>query len=74
MILKICLIFILILIYYNFEKNFLLKTNVSDNIIINIFSQLNKNNLSYLINFFSKIINLIKINYEIYNKKILIII
>ena len=59
---------------FNSEKSVIFKTNISNYIIADILSQLNKKeNLHSIIFFFSKMF-LKKYNYEIYNKNLLIII
>ena len=59
---------------FNSEKPVIFKTNTSDYIITNVFSQLNeKGNFYLIIFFFSKMFSE-KYNYKIYDKELLIII
>ena len=59
---------------FNLKKPVTFETDVLDYITANVFSQLNeKRNLHSVIFFFNKM-SLKKCNYEIYNKKLLIII
>ena len=63
-----------ILIRFNFIKEIILKTNVFDKVFVEIMSQYDDNELLYSITFFFKKQTTQKINYEIYDKKLLIII
>ena len=60
--------------YYNSDHKIVIKINISDYVSENILSQYNENKILYLIIYFSKKYNSIKYNYEIYNKKLIIII
>lgn len=51
-----------------------MKTDFFDYICSRVFFQLSKDRLSYLVILFSKNLNLIEYNYEIYDKKLLAII
>jgi hypothetical protein len=68
--------FILVFILYYFDlfrKNFI-EINISDYISSGILSQKNNQDILYPIVFISKKNNLIKYNYKIYNKELLVII
>lgn len=49
-------------------------TDLSNYVSSRVFFQLGNNKLIHLINFFSKNLNLVKCNYEIYDKELLAII
>ena len=68
--------FIIVLIFIHFNLNFkcILETNLSDHAQENILLQYNKNNVLWLIIYFSQKLNMIKLNYKIYDKKLLAII
>ncbi|PYI11723.1 hypothetical protein BO78DRAFT_302875, partial [Aspergillus sclerotiicarbonarius CBS 121057] len=72
-VLKKILILIFILIYYNFIFFTHVKIDTINKVIIKIFLQL-VNRAWYLINYFFKIISSTEYNYNIYNKKLLVII
>ena len=63
-----------ILIYYKQDFKTIVKTDFSYYINSNVLSQLGENKLLYPIAFFSKNLNPIQYNYEIYDKKLLTII
>ena len=62
--------------YFNSNFKYIIKTYSSNYILGGVLSQYNNNSKLYLIAFFFKKKNLpfAKLNYEIYNKKLLIII
>lgn len=60
--------------YYKKGVKTIIKTNFSHYISSGVFFQLGNNRLLYFIAFFSKNFNLVKYNYEIYDKEILAII
>ena len=66
--------FDIVLIHYDFEKRFLVETNVSDFVSEGVFSQYDENDVFRSVAFFFKKHNSAKYNYEIYNKKLMIII
>ena len=68
------MIIILILKYFDFIKPIIFKINFLNYINNNILFQPNNNNFLYFIIFYNKNYNFIKCNYNIYNKKFLIII
>ena len=63
-----------ILCYYNSDHKIVIKTDVSDYVFEGILSQYNKDGVLHLIIYFLKKYNSAKCNYEIYNKKFMIII
>ena len=63
-----------ILVYFDFEKECILETDLSDNISAGILSQYGDDGLLYPMAFFSRKYLPQEINYEIYNKKLLAII
>ena len=64
------------LILANYKQNLkiIVETDLSDYVSSEVFFQLSKNRLLYLVAFFSKNLNLAEYNYEIYNKVLLPII
>jgi hypothetical protein len=62
-----------LLIHANLSKPFVLETDASNFAIGAMFSQLGKNNLLHVVNFYSCKFFPIKINYEIHNKELLAI-
>ena len=60
--------------YYKQYIKTIIKTDFSNYISSDIFFQLDKNRLICFIAFFSKNRNLVKYNYKIYNKELLLII
>ncbi len=64
----------LILVYYKQSLKTIVETDSSDYISSGIFSQLGEDGLLHLVAFFSKNLNLIECNYEIYDKELLAII
>ena len=63
-----------ILTHFDFIKKIILKTNVFDNVFVEIMSQYDDDELLHSIAFFFKKHTIQKINYEIYDKKLLTII
>ena len=63
-----------ILQHFDFSLEIMLKTNASDHVMKEIISQWNSDDMLHLIIFFNRKFNDVKFNYEIYNKKILVII
>ena len=59
---------------YNPEKEYIIKTDTSDYISANIFSQPNGKGLLYPIIFFLKKYSPAKYNYKIYDKELLIVV
>ena len=64
----------LILAHFNLNLEYVLKVDLSDHVQENVFSQYNKNDILQLIAYFSQKLNVIESNYEIYDKKLLVII
>ena len=60
--------------YYKQGLETIMKTDSSDYVNSEVFFQLGKERLLYLVLFFSKNLNLTECNYEIYNKELLAII
>ena len=65
---------VLILAHFNSDLECVLEANLSDHAQEDVLSQYDKNNVLYLIVFFSQKLNAVKSNYKIYDKKLLIII
>ena len=65
---------ILILVYFDSDLKCVLKADLSDHAQKNVLSQYDKNDMLYSVVFFSWKLNAAESNYEIYNKKLLIII
>ena len=65
---------VLILAYFDSDFKCILETDSSDHVQENVFSQYDKNNVLQLIAYFSQKLNVIELNYEIYDKKLLAII
>ena len=63
-----------ILAHFDFEKECILETDSSDNVFARILSQYGKDKLLHLVAFFSRKHSSQEINYEIYDKKLLVII
>lgn len=63
-----------VLVHFDFEKKCILETNLSDNVFVRVFFQYSDNRLLYLVAFFFCKHLPQKINYEIYDKKLLAII
>ena len=63
-----------ILAHYKQSFKTIVETDFSDYVNSRVFSQLGKNKLLYPIVFFSKNLNPVKCNYEIYDKELLAII
>ena len=63
-----------ILHYYNSDHKIVIETDISDYISKDILSQYNENEVLYSITYFSKKHNSAECNYEIYNKKFMIIV
>ena len=61
-------------IHFDFIKKIILKINVFDNVFVEIMSQYDDDELLHSIAFFFKKHTTQEINYEIYDKKLLIII
>ena len=72
--LKTFFIIIFILQYFDSSLEIILEINISNYIMKKIMFQWDLNDILYFIIFFNRKFNDIKLNYEIYNKKILIII
>ena len=72
--LKEVFIFDIIFHHYNLDYKIVIKTDVSDYVSEGILFQYNKNGVLYSIVYFLKKHNSIKCNYEIYNKKFMIIV
>ena len=66
----------MILIFAHFDSDLkcVLETDSSDYAQKNVLLQYNKNNMLCSIVFFSQKLNAVKLNYEIYDKKLLVII
>ena len=64
----------LILAYFNSDFECFFKADSSDHIQKDVLSQYNKNDILHSIAFFSWKLNAAELNYEIYNKKLLVII
>ena len=60
--------------YYKQGLKTIMKTDFSDYVSSGVFSQLEEDGLLYLIAFFSKNLNPVECNYEIYDKELLAII
>ena len=73
-ILKEAFIFNVILYHYNLDYKIVIKTDISDYMFKGILSQYNKDRVLYSVIYFLKKHNLVKCNYKIYNKKLIIII
>ena len=67
-------IIVFIFVHFDFNKKIWLKTNVFNYIIITILSQIKDDEIFKLITFLFKKMFLIEYNYDIYNKKLMIII
>jgi hypothetical protein len=67
-------ILVFILYYFDLFKEIFIETNISDYISSRILSQKDNQGILYPIVFISKKYNLVKYNYEIYNKELLVII
>ena len=65
---------VLIIVHYKQSLKTIVETNSSDYINNRVSTQLRENRSLHPIIFFSKNLNSIKYNYEIYNKKLLVII
>ena len=65
---------ILILAYFNLNLECILKADSSDHAQESVLSQYDKNNILWSITYFSWKLNVIKSNYEIYDKELLAII
>ena len=65
---------ILIFTYFNSNFECIFKTDLSDHAQENVFLQYDKNNILQSIMYFSQKLNVIESNYEIYDKKLLVII
>ena len=73
-ILKLTFIIVFILIHFDFDKKTWIEIDVSNYVVIAILSQKKKNDQLHFVAFMSKKMSLAKCNYEIYDKKLLIII
>jgi hypothetical protein len=62
------------LFYFSFELETFLESNSSDYVSVEVLSQRKSDNLIKSITYFSKTFSFIECNYEIYDKKLLIII
>ena len=60
--------------YYNSDHKIIIKTDISNYVSESILSQYNENEVLYSVIYFSKKHNLTECNYEIYDKKFIIII
>ena len=65
---------VLILTHFNSDFKCVLEANSSDHAQESVLSQYDKNNVLWLIIYFSQKLNAVKSNYKIYNKELLIII
>ena len=72
--LKLIFIIALILIHFDFDKKTWIEIDASNYVVTTILSQKEKNDQLHLVAFMSKKMSLAECNYEIYNKKLLIII
>ena len=63
-----------VLIHFDPDRKIILKINVSQYIMSDILSQYNDNDNLYSVTFYNKNMLLIKCNYHIYDKELLIII
>ena len=59
-----------IFVYYKQDVKTIPKTNLSNYVSSGVFSQLGDNRLLYFDAFFSKNLNPVEYNYEIYNKEL----
>ena len=73
-ILKKIFIFNVIFCYYNPDHKIMIKTDVSDYVFKGILSQYNENGVFHSVIYFSKKHNPVECNYEIYDKKLIIIV
>ena len=64
----------LIFAYFNFDLEYILKTDLSDHAQENVLSQYDKNDVLHSVAYFSQKLNAAESNYKIYNKKLLMII
>ena len=64
----------LILTHFDYIKKVIVKTNVSDNVFVDVMSQYEDDELLHFVTFFSKKHTTQEINYEIYDKKLLVVI
>ena len=64
----------LILVYFDSDLECVLKADLSDHAQEDVLLQYDKNNVLCSVVFFSQKLNAAKLNYEIYNKKLLVII
>ncbi len=67
-------IIILIFTYFNSDLECVLEANLSDHAQESVLSQYDKNDVLQSIMYFSQKLNAAKLNYEIYDKKLLVII
>ena len=63
-----------ILVHFNYDKKQILKTNFENNVFVDVMSQYENDDLLHFVAFFFKKHFVQKINYEIYDKKLLTII
>ena len=63
-----------ILVYFNSDLKCVFKIDLSNHVQKDMLSQYNKNNMLYLIVFFSQKLNVVELNYKIYDKKLFTII
>ena len=73
-VLKLTFIIAFILIHFDFDKKTWIETDVSNYVVVAILSQKKKNDQLHFVAFMSKKMSFAKCNYEIYDKKLLIII
>ncbi len=73
-ILKKVFTFKIILHYYNSDHKIVIEINASNYVFKNILFQYDENEILHSVTYFSKKHNLIECNYEIYNKKLMIIV
>ena len=63
-----------VLALYDPNKKYIIKTNMSDNVSAEVFSQLNNNGILCLVTFFSKKHSPAECNYKIYDKELLAVV
>ena len=63
-----------ILAHFNSDLECVLKADSSDHVQEDVLLQYDKNNVLYLVAYFSQKLNTVELNYKIYNKELLTII
>ena len=64
----------LILAHFDSDLECILKTDLSDHVLENVFSQYDENDVLHSVIYFSQKLNAAESNYEIYDKELLVII